>query len=173
MLRCVLTHGLKVVLGATALLFSTSLPGSPARQIISTPLIPMRRLPVYRRPTVHLMLEFNGHATPAIGNIWDFTLSDPAVLQCIREATASGKDVVLTAVTAAPGNLAASPYFTCRQIDPAELAGHEVYMLTPSVPAGAAEVRVHLTSPRATALAILLHRYWPDSSASATQMKAG
>lgn len=128
---------------------------------------------MYRSPNVHLMLELSGQATPALGNIWDFTLSDPGVLQCIREATASGNDVVLTAITSPQGLLSASPFFNLRQIDPAELAGHDIYMLTPSAPPGAAEVRVHLTSPRATALAILLHRYWPDSNAQGAQMRAG
>lgn len=128
---------------------------------------------MYRRPNVHLMLELSGQTTPALGNIWDFTLSDPGVLQCIREAAASGSDVILTALAAPQGVRSASPYFNLRQIDPAELVGHDVYMLAPSAPPGAAEVRVHLTSPRATALAILLHRYWPDSSSPSAQMKAG
>jgi hypothetical protein len=116
---------------------------------------------VNRDPIVHLLLDFHGQPAPALGTLWDY-LADPAVLQCIREAAALGNDVVISAMTGPAGVLAVRPTFDVRQARPIQFVRHDDYVLAPSVPQGASEVRVHLTGRQAANLAILIHRYWPQ-----------
>jgi len=122
-------------------------------------------------PILHLLLDFSGQPAPALGTIWDFILSDALVLQNLREAADKGTDVAISAVTGPSGVLSVHPCFNIRQCNPAEFAAKDTYMLAPSIPAGAAEVRVHLTGREASALAILIHRYWPEHMQSGPKNK--
>jgi len=117
---------------------------------------------VNRLPVLHLLLDFNGDEAPALAAIWEFILDDMDVLQTIREAAAHGNDVVIRAVSGPSGLLSIGPSFSLCQAAPSEFDSHSNYVVVPSVPNGAGEIRVHLTGRHAAALAILLHRYWPD-----------
>lgn len=126
-----------------------------------------------RLPIVHLLLDFHGQPAPALGTIWDFILADPGVLQSIREATVHGNDVAISAVTGPDGVLAVRPYFDVRQTRPSQFEEYDAYLLTASIPDGAAEVRVHLNDRHNANLAILIHRYWPEPHEIDRQRKIG
>lgn len=126
-----------------------------------------------RAPVVHLMLDFNGLPAPALGTIWDYILADPGVLQHIREAAANNNDLVITAVTGPSGVLAKRPYISLRQSAPGELNHYDTYLFASAVPAGVAEVRVHLTGQPAAELAARLERYSPVARSFGLHKKTG
>lgn len=126
-----------------------------------------------RAPVVHLMLDFNGQSDPAFGTIWDYILADPGVLQHIREATARGTDLLITAVTNSSGMLAKRPYISLRHALPTEFNHYDTYMHAPYTPRGAAEVRVYLTGHPAAQLSSLLERLQKSRPRFRTQSRTG
>lgn len=126
-----------------------------------------------RVPVVHLLLESGVEHASALAAIWDFILNDPGVLDCIREAASQGNDVAVYTLAGPFGVFPVRPSFGVRQAAPSQFSSRPNYILAPSIPDGAAEVRVHLTGRRAATLAVLLHRYWPVHQQADQQKRAG